>query len=175
MTRETWKLEVMADPDKPATLENPLSKEAGNALDWDGLMKLAETKAVRFLKIMTCNNGGSPLGMGLWEGVPLREIVWLTKPKENLRRLFYFGYHNDDPKQIFRSSLPIGRVLEDPPGEHPVILCYKLNGEFLSGKRGGPVRMPPSTPLPCARRWTTCAPGSPRPNWAAARSRRGPA
>lgn len=104
-------------------------------------MKLAETKAVRFLKIMTCNNGGSPLGMGLWEGVPLREVVWLTKPKENLRRLFYFGYHNDDPKQIFRSSLPIGRVLEDPPGEHPVILCYKLNGEFLSGKRGGPVRM----------------------------------
>ena len=141
MTRETWKLEVVADPDKPATLENPLSKEAGNALDWDGLMKLAETKAVRFLKIMTCNNGGSPLGMGLWEGVPLREVVWLTKPKENLRRLFYFGYHNDDPKQIFRSSLPIGRVLEDPPGEHPVILCYKLNGELLSGKRGGPVRM----------------------------------
>ena len=141
MTRETWKLEVVADPDKPATIENPLSKEKGSALDWDGLMKLAETKAVRFPKIMTCNNGGSPLGMGLWEGVPLREVVWLTKPKENLRRLFYFGYHNDDPQQIFRSSLPIGRVLEDPPGEHPVILCYKLNGELLSGKRGGPVRM----------------------------------
>ncbi len=141
MTRETWKLEVVADPDKPATLETPLSKEKGSALDWDGLMTLAVTKAVRFPKIMTCNNGGSPLGMGLWEGVPLREVVWLTKPKENLRRLFYFGYHNDDPKQIFRSSLPIGRVLEDPPGEHPVILCYKLNGELLSGKRGGPVRM----------------------------------
>ncbi len=141
MTRETWTLEVVADPDKPATLENPLSKENGNALDWDGLMKLAETKAVRFPKVMTCLNGGSPLGMGLWEGVPLREVVWMTKPKENLRRLFYYGYHNDDPKQIFRSSLPIGRVLEDPPGEHPVILCYKLNGELLSGKRGGPVRI----------------------------------
>ncbi|HAT18534.1 MAG TPA: hypothetical protein DCS85_00105, partial [Verrucomicrobiales bacterium] len=38
-------------------------------------------------------------------------------------------------------SLPIGRVLEDPPGDHPVILCYKLNGEWLSGERGGPVRM----------------------------------
>lgn len=141
MTRETWTLEVVADPDSPATIETPLSKEKGNALDWDGLMKLAETKAVRFLKIMTCNNGGAPLGMGLWEGVPLREVVWLTRPSANLRRLFYFGYHNDDPKQIFRSSLPIGRVLEDPPGEHPVILCYKLNGEYLSGKRGGPVRM----------------------------------
>ena len=141
MTRETWKLEVVSDPDKPATIENPLSKEQGNALDWDGLMKLAETKAVRFLKIMTCNNMGTPLGMGLWEGVPLREVVWLTKPSANVRRLFYHGYHNDDPQQIFRSSLPIGRVLEDPPGEHPVILCYKLNGELLSGKRGGPVRI----------------------------------
>lgn len=141
MTPETWKLEVISDPDNPATIETPLSKEKGNALDWNGLMKLAETKSVRFLKIMTCNNGGSPLGMGLWEGVPLRDVIWMTNPSANVRRLFYTGYHNDDPKQVFRSSLPIGRVLEDPPGEHPIILCYKLNGELLSGKRGGPVRM----------------------------------
>ena len=79
--------------------------------------------------------------MGLWEGVPLRVVIWLARPIANLRRVFYYGYHNDDPKQLFRSSLPIGRVLEDPPGELPVILCYKLNGEFISGKRGGPVRM----------------------------------
>lgn len=141
LTRETWKLEVVSDPDAPSKLAVPLTKEAGTALDWDGLMKLAEKHAVRFPKIMTCNNGGSPLGMGLWEGVPLRTVVWLTKPASDLRRVFYYGYHNDDLKQRFQSSLPIGRVLEDPPGEHPVILCYKLNGEFLSGKRGGPVRM----------------------------------
>ena len=141
MTRETWKLEVVADPDAPAKLGAPLSKEAGTALDWDGLMKLAEKHAVRFLKIMTCLNGGSPLGMGLWEGVPLRTIVWLTKPDSDLRRVFYYGYHNDDPKQRFQSSLPVGRVLEDPPGDPPVIVCYKLNGEFLSGKRGGPARI----------------------------------
>jgi hypothetical protein len=104
-------------------------------------MKLAEKHAVRFLKVMTCNNGDSPLGVGLWEGVPLRTVIWLTKPVSDIRRVFYYGYHNDDPKQLFQSSLPIGRVLEDPPGEYPVILCYKLNGEYLSGKRGGPVRM----------------------------------
>jgi hypothetical protein len=79
--------------------------------------------------------------MGLWEGVPLRVVVWMARPVENVRRVFYYGYHNDDPAQIFQSSLPIGRVLEDPPGELPVLLCYKLNGEFISGKRGGPVRM----------------------------------
>jgi DMSO/TMAO reductase YedYZ molybdopterin-dependent catalytic subunit len=84
---------------------------------------------------------GCPLGMGLWEGVPLRELVWLTQPQENLRRVFYYGYHNDDPKQIFRSSLPIGRVLEDPYDLPPVILCYKLNGEWLDAERGGPVRI----------------------------------
>ncbi len=141
LTRETWKLEVIADPDAPPKLGAPLSKAAGTALDWEGLMKLAEKHAVRFPKIMTCNNGGSPLGMGLWEGVPLRTVIWLTKPDSDLRRVFYYGYHNDDIKQRFQSSLPVGRILEDPPGEHPVILCYKLNGEFLSGKRGGPVRM----------------------------------
>jgi hypothetical protein len=141
LTHETWKLEVLSDPDAKATLENPLSKELGTALDWQGLMKLAETKAVRYLKVMTCNNIDSPLGMGLWEGVPLRDLIWLSKPTENIRRVYYYGYHNDSPKQIFKSSLPIGRVLEDPPGEYPIILCYKLNGELLTGKRGGPVRM----------------------------------
>ncbi|MEY4180853.1 MAG: hypothetical protein RLY70_4428 [Planctomycetota bacterium] len=141
LTRDSWKLEVIADPDSNAKLDNPLSRDKGTALDFAALLKLAEQHAVRVPKIMTCNNGGAPLGMGLWEGVPLREVVWLAKPKENVRRLFYYGYHNDDPKQMFRSSLPIGRVLEDPPGEHPVLLCYKLNGDWLTGKRGGPVRM----------------------------------
>ena len=90
---------------------------------------------------MTCNNLHDPLGLGLWEGVPLRDVIWQAKPDRNIRRLFYRGYHNDNPKQIFQSSLPIGRVLEDPPGELPVILCYKMNGKPLTGERGGPVRM----------------------------------
>src|SRR5437868_6484435 len=79
--------------------------------------------------------------MGIWEGVPLREVSWLTQPRENLRRVFYHGYHNDDPQQMFRSSLPISRVLEDPFDLPPVILCYKLNGEWLDSERGGPVRL----------------------------------
>lgn len=141
MTRESWSLEVISDPDNPAKIDQPLSKANGTALNFDGLLKLAETNLVRFLKVMSCLNLGCPLGMGLWEGVPLRDVIWLTKPRENVRRIFYYGYHNDDPKQIFRSSLPIGRVLEDPPGIPPVILCYKLNGEWLDSKRGGPVRL----------------------------------
>jgi hypothetical protein len=104
-------------------------------------MELADRCAVRFPKVMTCLNIGCPLGMGIWEGVPLREVIWLTRPRENLRRVFYYGYHNDDPKQMFRSSLPIDRVLEDPYDLPPIILCYKLNGQWLDSQRGGPVRM----------------------------------
>ncbi|MGC3966042.1 MAG: molybdopterin-dependent oxidoreductase [Pirellulales bacterium] len=141
LTRDTWKLEVTSDSEKPAKLGKQLTKADGTALDFAALLKLGETHAVRFAKVMTCLNVGCPLGMGLWEGVPLREVVWLTKPREDLRRVFYYGYHNDDPKQMFRSSLPIGRVLEDPFDLPPVILCYKLNGQWLDAERGGPVRI----------------------------------
>lgn len=141
LTRETWKLEVLSDQDHPAKLRRPLTKADGSALDFDGLMQLAEKHAVRFAKVMTCLNIGCPLGMGIWEGVPLREVFWRTEPREDARRVFYYGYHNDEPAQMFRSSLPVGRVLEDPFDLPPVILCYKLNGQWLNSERGGPVRM----------------------------------
>ncbi|MCE9566860.1 MAG: molybdopterin-dependent oxidoreductase [Planctomycetes bacterium] len=141
LTRETWKLDIISDPENPATLGKQFSKKNDTAFDFPALMKLAEKHAVRFSRVMTCLNIGCPLGMGLWEGVPLRTVLWLTQPKENLRRVFFHGYHNDDPKQIFRASLPVGRVLEDPDNVPPVILCYKLNGEWLTPERGAPVRI----------------------------------
>lgn len=141
LTPETWQLEVLADTEHKADVANPLTKANGNALDWKALMALAKKHAVSFPKIMTCNNIGEPLGMGIWEGVPLRHVIWLTKPKQNVRRVFYNGFHNNDAKQMFRSSLPVGRVLEEPIGLPPVILCYKLNGHLLHPERGGPVRM----------------------------------
>ncbi len=141
LTRETWKLEVVSDPEYPAVLGKQFTRKDGTALDFAALLRLGEKHAVRFPKLLTCLNVGCPLGMGIWEGVPLREVLWLTQPRENLRRVFYYGYHNDDPKQMFRSSLPVGRVLEDPFDLPPVILCYKLNGQWLSSRRGGPVRV----------------------------------
>jgi DMSO/TMAO reductase YedYZ molybdopterin-dependent catalytic subunit len=141
LTRETWRLEILSDPENPVGVRKQMLKEKDTALDFDGLMKIAEKHAVRFPKVMTCLNIGCPLGMGIWEGVPLRELVWQVAPRDDVRRLFYYGYHNDDPKQIFRSSLPIGRVLEDPFGLPPVIVCYKLNGQWLTSERGGPVRI----------------------------------
>jgi DMSO/TMAO reductase YedYZ molybdopterin-dependent catalytic subunit len=112
-------------------------------LDWQGLMSLAEQHGVLYLKAMTCLNVDRVFGMGYWEGVPLREVIRLTRPQANLRRVWYHGYNTDasKPGPGFQSSLSINRVLEDPPGEHPVILAYKMNGQWLAPKRGGPVRL----------------------------------
>ncbi len=141
LTRDTWKLEVRSDPENKTRLHNPLTKEKNTAFTFNDLLKLAEKHVVRFPKVMTCLNMGAPLGNGIWEGVPLREVLWLTQPSRDLRRVFYYGYHNHDPTQMFRSSLPVGRVLEDLNGLPPVILCYKLNGHWLTPQRGGPVRI----------------------------------
>lgn len=141
MTRDTWKLDVVSDPEFPSRVRKPMSKENDNAFDFAALMELARTKAVKFPKVMTCLNIGCPLGTGIWEGVPLRDLLWLAQPTDNVRRVRYYGYHNNDEKQIFRSSMPISRILEDPFDLPPVILCYKLNGNWLTPERGGPVRM----------------------------------
>lgn len=141
LTRETWKLEIIPDPDHPATVGKRFSAADGTAISFEALMAIAKTRSVRFPKLMTCLNIGCPLGMGVWEGVPLRDLVWMTRPSENLRRVHYHGFHNNDPAQVFRSSIPAGRVLEDPDGLPPVIVCHKLNGEWLTPERGGPARM----------------------------------
>jgi hypothetical protein len=141
LTRETWKMEILPDPESNSELGNPLTTERENAFDWAQLMKLAEKNSVRFLHVLACTNAPRPYGMGLWEGVPLRDIFWKTDPKQNIRRIFCYGYHNNDPKQVFNGSLPVSRVLEEAPGDLPVILCYKLNGKYLSQANGGPVRL----------------------------------
>ncbi|MGY8730640.1 MAG: molybdopterin-dependent oxidoreductase [Pirellulales bacterium] len=141
LTPATWKLEVVSDIDYPAKMGKQFKHTDNTAFTYAGLMELANKKRTSFIKTMTCNNMESPLGTGIWEGVPLRDVIWLTDPKADIRRVFYHGYHNLDPKQMFQSSLPIGRILEDPPGMPPVTLAYKLNGNPISGRRGGPVRL----------------------------------
>jgi DMSO/TMAO reductase YedYZ molybdopterin-dependent catalytic subunit len=141
LTPETWRLEVAAD-DEPkdyvkeqATITQPLT------LDLAALQALGKAHGVKFIKAMQCLNIPTPLGQGLWEGVPLREVLRLSGRMTNVRRIFYWGFHNNDPAQIFRSSLSYSQVMETPPGELPVFVAYKLNGEPLPLERGGPVRM----------------------------------
>ena len=139
LTPETWRLEIVAE-DK-AEVARPLTLENGAALDHAALLALGQTRAVRYLKAMQCNNIALPLGQGLWEGVPLRDLVALAGPIANVRRVFYWGFHNDDPAQMFRSSLALNQVLDTPPGEMPPMVAYRLNGGPIPLERGGPVRM----------------------------------
>jgi DMSO/TMAO reductase YedYZ molybdopterin-dependent catalytic subunit len=147
LTPETWRLEIVVDPftseqvKEPASLGRQFKMEDGTALDAKALMDLGKKHSVRFLKAMQCLNIAAPLGQGLWEGVPLREVLRLCGQIKNARRIYYWGFHNNDPAQLFQSSLSYTEVMETPPGELPAFLAYKLNGEPISLLRGGPVRL----------------------------------
>jgi hypothetical protein len=147
LTPETWRLEITADAtpnpaikDKPG-LSKPLTLADGTALDLPALLELGRMHEVKFLKAMQCLNILAPLGQGLWEGVPLRELLRLCGAMRNVRRVCYWGFHNHDPKQLFQSSLSYTQAMETPPGELPAFLAYRLNGEPIPLIRGGPVRM----------------------------------
>jgi hypothetical protein len=147
LTPETWRLEIMADDapnavvNEPARLHKPLTLADGTALDLPGLTELGRKHEVKFLKAMQCLNIPNPLGQGLWEGVPLRDVLALCGPLRNVRRIYYWGFHNSDPKQLFQSSLSYTQAMETAPGELPAFLAYRLNGEPIPLIRGGPVRM----------------------------------
>lgn len=147
LTPETWRLEITsvdtAGPgiNEPARLHKPRTIDAGTALDLPALMELGRRHEVKFLKAMQCLNIPNPLGQGLWEGVPLRDVLRLCGPMRDVRRIYYGGFHNRDPKQVFQSSLSYTQAMETPPGELPAFLAYRLNGEPIPLMRGGPVRM----------------------------------
>jgi len=147
LTPETWRLEITADTtpnpaiNEQASLGKRLTLADGNALGLSALLELGKSRKVRFLKAMQCLNIPTPLGQGLWEGVPLRDVLRLCGSMRNVRRIYYWGFHNNDPKQLFQSSLSYTQAMETPPGELPAFLAYRLNGEPIPLLRGGPVRM----------------------------------
>jgi DMSO/TMAO reductase YedYZ molybdopterin-dependent catalytic subunit len=139
LTPETWRLEIVAEAG--AQVQHPRTLADGTAIDAAALIKLGKAHGVRFVKAMQCLNIAQPLGQGLWEGIPLREVLKLAGTRSNVRRVYYWGFHNDDPKQLFQSSLSYTQVMESPPGELPPFVAYRLNGEALPLVRGGPARI----------------------------------
>jgi DMSO/TMAO reductase YedYZ molybdopterin-dependent catalytic subunit len=136
---ETWRLEIVGDGS--SEIERPIRLADGTALDLDVLKALGKSHGVKYLKAMQCNNIPFPLGQGLWEGVPLREVIRRAGRLANVRRFYYWGFHNNDPAQLFQSSLSYNRVMETPPWEPPALVAYRLNGRDIPLERGGPVRM----------------------------------
>jgi DMSO/TMAO reductase YedYZ molybdopterin-dependent catalytic subunit len=139
LTPETWRLEIVSDGS--TQIESPRILDKGTALDLPTLEKLGREHGRKFLKAMQCLNIPQPLGQGLWEGVPLREVLKVVGRLNNIRRVYYWGFHNNDPKQVFQSSLSYTQVMETPPWDLAPLVAYKLNGQPISLLRGGPVRM----------------------------------
>jgi DMSO/TMAO reductase YedYZ molybdopterin-dependent catalytic subunit len=139
LSPDTWRLEIVSDD--TANVEKPRKIENGTAIDLETIRALGERHGVKFLKAMQCLNIPQPLGQGLWEGVPLREVLKLAGKVSNLRRIYYWGYHNDDPAQMFQSSLSYSQAMETPPWDLPAFVAYRLNGQPISLLRGGPVRL----------------------------------
>ena len=127
LTPETWRLEIISDG--TTQIATPRTLDKGNALDLPELEKLGKQHSRRFLKAMQCLNIAQPLGQGLWEGVPLREVLKLVGRMNDIRRVYYWGYHNNDPKQVFQSSLNYTQVMEAPPWELGPFVAYRLNGQ----------------------------------------------
>jgi DMSO/TMAO reductase YedYZ molybdopterin-dependent catalytic subunit len=139
LTPETWRLEIASDGS--SRLGRQLRLADGTALDLPALQELGKQHGVKFLKAMQCNNIPLPLGQGLWEGVPLREVLKLVGKVKDVRRVSYWGFHNNDPAQMFQSSLGYNQVMETPPWDLPPLVAYKLNGQPIPLVRGGPARM----------------------------------
>jgi DMSO/TMAO reductase YedYZ molybdopterin-dependent catalytic subunit len=139
LTPETWRLEIVGDGS--SEIERPSRLEDNTALGLDELKALGKSRGVQYLKAMQCNNIPAPLGQGLWEGVPLRDVLQRVGRVGNVRRVYYWGFHNDDPAQLFQSSLAYNRAMETPPWEPPPLVAYRLNGRDIPLERGGPVRI----------------------------------
>ena len=139
LTPAAWRLEIVSDG--TSTIATPRTLAHDNAIDLHMLQNLGQHHGRRFLKAMQCLNIAQPLGQGLWEGIPLRELLNLVGRISNVRHIYYWGFHNNDPQQVFQSSLSYTQVMEAPPNELGPFVAYRLNGEPIPLLRGGPVRM----------------------------------
>jgi DMSO/TMAO reductase YedYZ molybdopterin-dependent catalytic subunit len=139
LTPETWRLEIVSDGS--TSIEKSYKLDDNTALDMPALEALGKKHGVKFLKAMQCTNIPAPLGQGLWEGVPLRDVLRLVGKVKNIRRVYWHGFHNNDPKQMFQSSLGYNQIMETPPWDLCPFVAYRLNGRPIPLVRGGPVRM----------------------------------
>ncbi len=139
LTAESWRLEIVGDGG--CRVQRPRTLKDKNAIDLRMLHDLGKRHAVKFLKAMQCRSGNWPQAHYLWEGVPLREVLGLAGRIDNVMRVYASGFHNNDLKQLFQSSASYTQVFDNAPGELPVMVAYKLNGEPISLIRGGPVRL----------------------------------
>ena len=79
--------------------------------------------------------GRGGVGMAVWTGVPLVEVLTQAGVSEAAYALQLIGLDSGAPEGGFRRPLPIAKAL-DPD----TILAYRMNGAFLPRDHGFPIR-----------------------------------
>jgi DMSO/TMAO reductase YedYZ molybdopterin-dependent catalytic subunit len=114
LTLETYTLVIDGE------VENPVK------LSWNDFMQLPKTVSISDFH---CVEGWSVLDCK-WEGVRIRDIEKLVKPKD-VARAVTFECADSYTTSLFREELY----------DDDVLLAYKLNGEALEEGYGFPVRL----------------------------------
>lgn len=80
------------------------------------------------------------VGNVIWSGARLKDILDLCRPMPFVTHVWSegadFGSYRGAPSQFYAKDLPISKITSGD-----VIIADKMNGEALSNKRGGPVRL----------------------------------
>jgi len=100
--------------------------EKAKTLNWNELLALP---ACESLSDFHCVEGWSVPDCK-WFGVRFRDLVELVKPKPEAKYVFFSCMDG------YTTSLNLEDLADDE-----VVLAYKLNGEYLEGTTGAPVRL----------------------------------
>ena len=75
------------------------------------------------------------IGMAVWTGVPLCEVLMLAGVREQAVDVQLIGLDTESPEQGFRRSMPIDKAMDTD-----TILAYSMNGAPLPPDHGYPLR-----------------------------------
>ncbi len=79
--------------------------------------------------------GRGGVGMAIWTGVPLRDVLNEAGILESAVEIQLIGLDMDSPEAGFRRPLPVAKAMDED-----TILAYRMNGEVLPRDHGFPVR-----------------------------------
>ena len=114
ITRDMWQLHLFGLVGQEITL------------DWGGLMRLPQVKAISDFH---CVTRWSRLDMQ-WEGVLARDVLMLAEPRPEAHFVTLHSYDG------YNTNLPLTALLDSD-----VLVAHSVLGKSLSREHGGPVRL----------------------------------
>lgn len=129
-TREDWKL-LVRDGFRDYKLK------VGGLVDNPVELSLAEIHALGNDEQITmhhCIQGWS--GIAQWNGVPMKKLIELVKPKPSASTVAFFSFGEDQYGEAYYDTQSLQNVLNPE-----CLLAYKLNGKVLPSEHGAPLRL----------------------------------